>query len=39
MNKAVRKWLLRAAQWYAEKGVSPYEQAEIYFQVWGMPRE
>jgi len=33
MVKAVVKWLLRAAQWYAQKGFNPYEQAELIYQA------
>ena len=35
MNDAKTKWLLRVAQWYAEKGFNPYEQAELLYQALG----
>jgi hypothetical protein len=34
MKKAVRKWLLRVAQWYGQKGFNVYDQAEILYKVW-----
>jgi hypothetical protein len=34
MNNAVRKWLLRIAQWYGQKGLNRYEQAEALYKVW-----